>query len=59
MVHGHDEALVQKCARLLERLRVNPAVLFKQPGLGQTIVEKLEANRDYGRRSLLSLCLRR
>lgn len=42
IVHGHDEAIKQTVARLLEKLELNPIILHEQPDKGQTIIEKLE-----------------
>lgn len=46
IVHGHDEALLNKVARFLERLKLQPIILFEQPGKGKTVIEKLEENND-------------
>ena len=46
VVHGHDQALLQQVARFLERLQLEPIVLFEQPAEGQTIIEKLERHSD-------------
>jgi predicted nucleotide-binding protein len=46
IVHGHDEALLQQVARFIEKLELEPIVLFEEPGRGQTIIEKLESNSD-------------
>lgn len=48
VVHGHDHALLQQCARFLEKLDLQPVLLFEQPGKSQTIIEKLEANSNVG-----------
>jgi predicted nucleotide-binding protein len=42
IVHGHDEALLQTVARFVEKLRLNPIILFEQAGQGKTIIEKFE-----------------
>lgn len=44
LVHGRDETLLNQVARYLERLKIEPIILFEQPGKGQTIIEKLESN---------------
>lgn len=44
IVHGHDEAIKQTVARLLEQLELNPIILHEKPDKGQTIIEKLEAS---------------
>jgi len=42
IVHGRDETLLQQTARFIEKLDVDPIILFEQPGKGYTIIEKLE-----------------
>lgn len=44
IVHGHDEAIKQTVARLLEQLELNPIILHEKPDKGQTIIEKLETS---------------
>ncbi|MDE2485284.1 MAG: nucleotide-binding protein, partial [candidate division NC10 bacterium] len=44
LVHGHDQAILQQTARFLEKLDLQPVILFEQPGKNQSIVEKLEAH---------------
>lgn len=46
VVHGHQEALLHQAARFLEKLELQPVILFEQPGQGQTIIEKLETHSD-------------
>ncbi|KUM55160.1 TIR domain-containing protein [Rheinheimera sp. EpRS3] len=46
VVHGHDETLLNQVARYLEKLQIEPVILFEQPGKGQTIIEKLESNSN-------------
>ena len=48
IVHGRDDALLQRVARFLESLEIKPIILFEQAGKGQTIIEKLEANSNVG-----------
>jgi predicted nucleotide-binding protein len=48
IVHGHDVALLNQVARFLEKLNLEPIILFEQPGKGKTIIEKLETNSDTG-----------
>jgi hypothetical protein len=43
VVHGRDEALRDQVARVLERLDFEALILMKQPGRGQTLIEKFEA----------------
>ncbi len=42
IVHGHDQALKNELARLLEKLDFVPIILHEQPDRGQTIIEKLD-----------------
>jgi len=42
VVHGHDEALKQTVARVLEQLDLEPIILHDQPNKGRTIIEKFE-----------------
>lgn len=44
IVHGHDDALLQQTARLLEKMEVEPIILFERAGKSQTIIEKLESH---------------
>jgi predicted nucleotide-binding protein len=46
VVHGHNKVLLEQCARFLEKLDLQPVILFEQPGKSQTIIEKLESNSD-------------
>lgn len=46
VVHGHDELLLNQAARFLEKLKLEPVILFEQAGKGRTIIEKLEQNDD-------------
>lgn len=43
IVHGHDGALKEAVARLLERQGMEPIILHEQPNNGQTLIEKLES----------------
>lgn len=40
VVHGHDEAMKQAVARVLEKLGLAPVILHEQPNKGRTIIEK-------------------
>lgn len=42
VVHGHDEAVKERTARFLERLKLVPIILHEQPSSGRTIIEKFE-----------------
>lgn len=46
VVHGHDEALKQLVARVLETLDLQPIILHEQPNRGRTIIEKFEDYSD-------------
>lgn len=41
IVHGHDSNTRNEVELLVKQLRFEPVVLFKQPNLGDTIIEKL------------------
>lgn len=46
IVHGHNDALKSKVARLIESLGLEAIILNEQPSGGQTIIEKLEKYSD-------------
>ncbi|MGN0700497.1 MAG: TIR domain-containing protein [Oscillospiraceae bacterium] len=48
IVHGHDEALKEAVARLVEKQSIIPIVLNEQANRGQTIIEKLEGYSNVG-----------
>lgn len=48
VVHGHDEALREKVARLLEKQGLEAIILSEQANKGKTIIEKFEENSDVG-----------
>ncbi len=48
LVHGHDEAVKQAVARVLDRLELEPIILHEQPDKGRTIMEKFEDYADVG-----------
>ncbi len=48
IVHGHDKGPRHEAARLLENGGLEAVILEEQPGKGQTIIEKLEANSQVG-----------
>lgn len=48
IVHGHNEALKEKVARLIEQQDIKAIILDEQPNKGQTIIEKFEENSDVG-----------
>jgi len=40
VVHGHNEAMKQDVARVLEKLDIDPIILHEKPNEGRTIIEK-------------------
>lgn len=48
IVHGHDEALKQSVARLIEKQGIEAIILSEKANKGKTIIEKLEENSDVG-----------
>ena len=46
IVHGHDEALKQLVARLIEKQDIEAIILSEKANKGKTIIEKLEENSD-------------
>lgn len=48
VVHGHDDLMKQKTARILERLSLEPIILHEQPNRGRTIIEKFTEHSDVG-----------
>lgn len=46
IVHGHNEAVKEKVARVVEHLHLEPIILHEQPDGGKTIIEKFEANSE-------------
>ena len=48
IVHGHNEALKQAVARLIERQGIKAIILHEQPNIGATIIEKFEHNCGVG-----------
>ncbi len=46
VVHGHDEAMKQSVARVLEKLNLKPIILHDQPNKGRTIIEKFTDYSD-------------
>lgn len=40
VVHGHNEAMKQDVARVLEKLDLDPIILHEKPNEGRTIIEK-------------------
>ena len=48
IVHGHDGALQQSVARIVEKQGIEAIILSEQANQGRTIIEKFEANGDVG-----------
>ena len=46
IVHGHDIALQQKVARIIEKQGLEPIILNEQTNQGRTIIEKIEHYSD-------------
>ena len=48
IVHGHDNALKQEVARIIEKQGIEAVILSEQANQGKTIIEKIEENADVG-----------
>lgn len=48
IVHGHDNALKQEVARIIEKQGLEAIILSGQANQGKTIIEKIEENSDVG-----------
>lgn len=46
IVHGHNEEIQNKVARVLEKLKLKPVILNEQSNEGLTIIEKFEKHSD-------------
>lgn len=46
IVHGHNETIKEKVARLLEKLNLEPIILHEQTNNGNTIIEKFEEHSN-------------
>lgn len=46
VVHGHNDAIKQAVARMLEKFGLNPIILSEQPNEGRTVIEKFEHNAE-------------
>ena len=46
IVHGHNETIKEKVARLLEKLNLEPIILHEQVDNGNTIIEKFEQHSN-------------
>lgn len=48
IVHGHNIAIQQSVARVIEKLGLTPIILHEQPNSGKTIIEKFEKHSNVG-----------
>lgn len=48
IVHGHNEALKQEVARMVEKQGLEAIILSEQANRGKTIIEKFEEHSDVG-----------
>lgn len=48
IIHGHDHALKQEVARIIEKQGIEAVILSEQANGGKTIIEKIEENSDVG-----------
>lgn len=48
IVHGHDNALKQEVARIIEKQGLEAVILSEQANGGKTIIEKIEENSEVG-----------
>jgi hypothetical protein len=48
IVHGHNDSARETCARLLEKLGLEPIILHEKPNSGRTIIEKFHDYSDVG-----------
>jgi Predicted nucleotide-binding protein containing TIR-like domain len=46
VVHGHNERVLQECARFLEKMDQDVVILREQSNLGRTIIEKFEQQAE-------------
>ena len=46
IVHGHNDALKQEAARIIEKQGIEAVILSEQANQGKTIIEKIEENAD-------------
>jgi predicted nucleotide-binding protein len=46
IVHGHDNETKETVARFLQKIGLTPIILYEQPNLGRTIIEKFETFAD-------------
>jgi len=48
IVHGHNEAMKQSVARIVEKLGLDPIILHEQANQGMTVIEKFLSNTNVG-----------
>lgn len=48
IVHGHNKAVQQSVARVIEKLELNPIILNELANNGKTIIEKFEKHSEVG-----------
>ena len=48
IVHGHNDALKQEVARIIEKQGIEAVILSEQANQGKTIIEKIEEHSDVG-----------
>lgn len=48
IVHGRDSSMLDRVARLIEKLELKPIILHELPNEGRTIIEKFERFTDVG-----------
>ncbi|MBC2726110.1 MAG: nucleotide-binding protein [Desulfosporosinus sp.] len=46
IIHGHDEAMKETVARVVDKIGLNPIILHEQEDKGRTIIEKFEYFAD-------------
>lgn len=46
VVHGHDKAMKQAVARVLEKIELEPIILHEKPNEGRTLIEKFTDSSD-------------
>lgn len=46
IVHGHDDGMRERVARVIEKLDLKPIILHEKPNKGNTIIEKFQSNSE-------------
>lgn len=46
IVHGHDDGMRERVARVIEKLDLKPIILHEKPNKGKTIIEKFQSNSE-------------